>query len=314
MSIRILLFSILIFGNNLLAQDLVREQVDDLAASLVEQLNNYPEINTVAIAEFTDFEYTSNSLHRYLSDELAIALIMNPNRKFTVINRSRLSVLLAEAKLDADGLMDPTNLPRLGRLNGVEMVIGARVRATNDYLALTVTGIEVATSNALIAGRQNVTFIPSLKELVNGSTVTDSEADSTIESPKSNRPTRPLPLKVNQFNFVSEGCRFDGNTNQVLCNFEVTNEGATTNLSVYAQRTQVFFPNMGVGQQPTYIELADNDGRQRVSALVRNGETVTLSVAINSSVRHQQVSRLLLSCHAQNRGVFDVELQQLSVQ
>ncbi len=303
-----------ISGGSLAAQEQVQMQIDALAASLVEQINRHPEVNTVAVAAFTDHQYKSNSLHRYLSDELATALVMNPNRKFIVINRSRLDVLLAEAKLDADGLMDPTNLPRLGRLNGTEMVIGALVRTATDYLSVTVQGIEVATTNALVAGRQSVTFIPSLRDLVDGAEGIvpsgDASADSAVKTPQG----RPSALNIQQFKILSNGCRFDANTNQVLCDFEITNEGATTSLSIYGQRTEVFFQGMGAAQGPQNIDLDENNGRQRVSAIIRSGETVSMVLAISTSVKHTQIARMLINCHAQDRGIFNIELHQLSIQ
>lgn len=138
-----------------------------MAQPLVEEINKYEEVKTVAIAEFTDLDYTTNALGKQLSAEFQTSLVTAKNRSFSIITRKQLEALIAEAKLDADGLLSPDNIPRLGRLKGIDLIIGATISLTHqDTAYLNVEGVKLETGEILVGARGAVTLTPSLKRML----------------------------------------------------------------------------------------------------------------------------------------------------
>jgi Curli production assembly/transport component CsgG len=95
-------------------------------------------VQRIAVADFTDLEGRITKLGLFISEELNTFLpeagFRNVSwggfdrfgqkvRRFEVIDRSRISLLMRENKLNSTGLTDPDNAVKLGKLAGIEALV-----------------------------------------------------------------------------------------------------------------------------------------------------------------------------------------------
>ena len=309
---KVLVFSYFLLFSQVLAQNRTALEIDELAENLVTQINKNTNVQAIAVAEFTLLDYSMNALGKNLTEELTIALIMHPHRNFQVINRSRLNALLEEAKLDADGLLAPENIPQLGRLRGIQMILGGFIRPASDHIVWTVKGVELETGDALVAGRQYVTMTPSLSTL-NSEVIT---APSTVVTSPESVPAFVVPATVTVHNLEIEtkGCIILSGSNLLDCEFEITNTSNDLNLSVYVKNTQVQFQNtVNSTHPPDRMQLGVSKGSQRVSSILRYQVPIILHTLITPPSGVRQVSQITFKCYAPNLGLFDIQLRQIPV-
>lgn len=289
------------------AQPGLTDEVDRMVSSLVEQINRLGSVKTVAVADFTDIHYHPNHLGRQLAEEFMTSLVISRDRKFTIINRSQLKALMKEARLDADGLLAPNNIPMLGRLKGVGLIIGATLSPTYNEVRVNVQGIELETGSSLAAERGNITLTPSLQQLLE-EPVGDDGSDA-----KPTPGTSSSSFNVKEGNLEVEiiGCQLSGG--QMECRFKASSLQGENVLSVFANQSQVILSaGETKGSIPFKVELGDSSGKGRVTKILKAGkETPLIVFASPDPMPTRGPVEVILSCYSNKDGVFKLHLKDI---
>ncbi|HET9866497.1 MAG TPA: FlgO family outer membrane protein, partial [Nitrospira sp.] len=125
--------------------------------------------------DFTDLQSIPTELGRIIAEQVSIGLISTRDG-FGVMDRANLNRILAEHRLTAAGLVDPTNAKKLGQFAGVDaIVVGNAIPFTDDVL---ITMKLIATETAEIVGavQGRVPLTADIKDLAGRTVVPGSDA------------------------------------------------------------------------------------------------------------------------------------------
>lgn len=128
------------------AQD-VRTGVEQLAAQIAKAAPEGRQLR-VAVADFPDLQNVTSDLGRYIASRLTTRLAQSP--KFFVIERQRLSQVLAELRFSMSDLVDPAKAKRLGQMAGVEAIVVGTVSDLGNQVDLDARMIEIETNRMLL--------------------------------------------------------------------------------------------------------------------------------------------------------------------
>jgi TolB-like protein len=87
---------------------------------------------SVAVIEFSDLDGNVNKLGKLFSEELITRLY--ETKKFNVIERTMLTKVLNEQKLQASGLIDEDSAKKLGKLLGVDSIVTGSISDLSNYI------------------------------------------------------------------------------------------------------------------------------------------------------------------------------------
>jgi len=132
------------------AQDIDAE-LTKLSETLATKISDQAKTK-VAVADFTDLQGASSELGKYISEQLTVDLVMN-KRNFSVLDRANLKRILAEHKLNSDGLIDPDTAKKLGMFAGVDALVLGTVAPKGDNMNLTVKVITTETAEIVCAAK-----------------------------------------------------------------------------------------------------------------------------------------------------------------
>lgn len=110
---------------------------------------------SAAVVDFTDLEGNVTQLGRFLAEELSVGLA-NGNTGLEIVDRTHLAALLREHKLSADGLVDPENARKLGRVAGVQVLITGSLTAFGESVRVSAKALDSATAKMIASSSVNI--------------------------------------------------------------------------------------------------------------------------------------------------------------
>ena len=288
--------ALLLLSNSAFTQPDLSQEIDRMVAALIEQINNYPEVKTVGIDDFTTTNFQPNSLGRYLADEFMTAFVMSRDKKFLMLSRQKVKALMEEAKLDAKGVLSPDNAPKLDQIKGVDVMIGATMASFTNNIRLNVSGIHLETTGVLAATRDIVTFTPSMRKMFG----TDNKTGDKVQ----NEPTSTAHSSTVFSEFIHDnikislkGCSLDENKNK--CELILSSGGADTEISLYAQKS--YAEINGEKVRPQHVVLGPITGSTRVSSILYADKSYDLLLEVSGS---SPITALELTFYSNQHGLF----------
>jgi hypothetical protein len=311
MPLRSLSKSLLVFAfflHSLLgnSQPRLTQEIEGLVQPLIEQINRYDDIKTVAIADFTTTDYQANLLGNHLADEVLTSMVMSLDRKFELVTREQLKVLLKEAKLGKTGIMAPENQAKLGRVKGIDLIIGATMTLSTSHARLNVTGVHLESGGFRAAGRANITLTNILRQLADNK---GSENSSRYSNAPSHNPQGMVTSYTHQdLQIYCEGCKqiLEG----VRCNFLVDNKGRNNYLVVYGQHS--YGETIQGRHTVSRVQLGSKIGRQKVGEDLKNNEPLPLIVDFSSLPSSASVN-IKLSLFTNDHKNFTANFENISI-
>lgn len=165
----------------------VEEGLDQLAAQVVER--DFTPATTVAVLPFVNADGTCSVFGSYLVDELTLRLF-GASSTIEVIERSRIEALLAEMKIGASGLLDPTTRRSFGNLSGVSSVALGTITVLDDDVRLIMRLVETESGKTIAAAAVS---IPST-DAVMGLILAPMDCAGEMNSPSRASQTQPPSL------------------------------------------------------------------------------------------------------------------------
>jgi TolB-like protein len=118
----------------------------------------------VAVADFPDLQNVTSDLGRYIASRLTTRLVQSP--KFFVIERQRLSQVLAELNFSMSDLVDPAKAKRLGQMVGVEAIVVGTVSDLGNQVDLDARMIEIETNRMLLGATVTISKDPTVEDML----------------------------------------------------------------------------------------------------------------------------------------------------
>jgi hypothetical protein len=138
-------------------------KLEKMAAQLSERIRTAGK-NRVAVVDFTDLQSNVTELGKYVAENFQGALVNNQMR---VINRTRLSQLLLENQLTAQGLLDPANALKIGKAAGIEVIIIGSLTPIDDRnIDVIVQAIDVQGAETIASAKTSLVRTASLNDLL----------------------------------------------------------------------------------------------------------------------------------------------------
>jgi hypothetical protein len=299
-------FTLLLFSLPALsiAQPQLTAEIDAMVAPIIEELNRFEQVNTVAIADFTDKEYQDIPIGRFLADEFMTSFVQQPGKNFLMTNRGHMKLLMEELKLDQKGVLSPDNIPRLGRLKSIDVIVSATIVPFINNLRLNVQAVHLQ-SGAVMAGHRGiVTLTPSMESWL-GEQRDEVPGQSTTAGKYADKQRTYLHQNIT---ISLSSCR--NADNRVRCDLEATSKGRTTHLSVYTQYSKAIasgqeFPLGRAG-------LGTDEGRGRVTSTLYADQPAALWLDFPSVDAARRMD-LSLSFYSKQDGSFTARFDSVPV-
>ena len=116
------------------------------------------QIQRIAITEFP-YEERFNDLSKDIEDRLYTAMIQ---RSMQIVERERLTEILAEQAMEWTGLFDLSSAAELGKLLGVAGVLIGSITDQGETLAIRARLVDVETAQAITASASSITKTPAI--------------------------------------------------------------------------------------------------------------------------------------------------------
>lgn len=301
------IFISLILPMTTFAQDPVTKEITRVANSLVKQINSSPTIKSVSVTAFTDNNYQPIELGMFLADELVVSLLMNQNKKFTVQSRDHLEALINEAKLDQAGMLAPGNIPKLGKIKGIDLIIGAKITPHSNVIKLTYMAVELETGNFIGAERSELALIPSLDALLNG---TNDLGDNSKVQPASSGNGFASTIQSGGLSITNLGCKIVNG--EIICDFELMSISGDNTISIYVNKSTSQFHN-GTSTV-SQITLGKSKSRSRVGSVISTNQKTNMTVHIPAIGGKQKViNQLEFTCYSNSKGSFKIVIPDIPI-
>lgn len=144
------------------AQDL-RKGVEQLAEQIIKTTPEGGQ-RRVAVVDFPDLQNVTSDLGRYIANRLTTRL--GQSTKFLVIERQRLSQVLAELKLNMSDLVDPEKAKRLGQMVGVDAIVVGTISDLGNQVDLDARIIEIETNRMMLGETVTISKDQVVKEML----------------------------------------------------------------------------------------------------------------------------------------------------
>jgi len=152
----------------------------------------------IAVADLTDLQGVVHQLGRFVSEEIAINLVLS-GRKFTVIDRNHLRTILREQKLSMSGLMDPRNQKKLGKILGVDALLLGSITSFGESYRITFKMVATDTAQVVAADRGSIPKTPATNELWDTIIEDDGVVGVSAGAASSTGPRIVRPVKKGTF-------------------------------------------------------------------------------------------------------------------
>jgi hypothetical protein len=169
------------------------KEIRQLAGQINEGVSK-SGVKTVGVLDFTDLEGRVTGLGRFLAEEFSVSLA-EMAKGFEVVDRTHLRVLMAEHKLSATGIIDPSTARRLGQIAALEVVVTGTLTSFGESVRLAVKGLNAESAKIIVAATADIPRTKAIGELDSrplGSIVNQPPGDQ----PRAPQPSEPKPPPV----------------------------------------------------------------------------------------------------------------------
>jgi TolB-like protein len=194
MRIRVVVSAVLALGILLVystfpasAQDL-RKGVEQLAEQIIKSTPD-KEQRRVAVVDFPDLQNVTSDLGRYIANRLTTRL--GQSTKFLVIERQRLTQVLAELKLNMSDLVDPEKAKRFGQMVGVDAIVVGTVSDLGNQVDLDARIIEIETNRMILGETVTISKDQVVKDMLERGRDLPAMSSSTGGQPASQSAAQP---------------------------------------------------------------------------------------------------------------------------
>lgn len=219
---------------------------------------------SAAVVDFTDLEGNVTQLGRFLAEELSVGLA-NGNTGLEIVDRTHLAALLREHKLSADGLVDPENARKLGRVAGVQVLITGSLTAFGESVRVSAKALDSATAKMIASSSVNIAKTGVIQSLFAAGIGTGPSANSRrtpsldgrapdSASGSSQTGAGPRQQEQQQFLFELHGCQLASQT--VTCTFSVASL-ASLKQTLSIKRNSRLIDDLGNDYAPAQVSIAN---------------------------------------------------------
>ena len=160
------------------AQD-VRAAVERLATQIGKAAPEGRQQLRIAVADFPDLQGLTSDLGRFVAERLTTRLARGS--RFFVIERRRLSQVLAELRFSISDLVDPAKVKQLGRMLGVEAIVVGLITDLGSQVDIDARVIEIETNRIILGATATVSKDQTVLQMLE---------TGRQEQPVSSSPTR----------------------------------------------------------------------------------------------------------------------------
>jgi len=227
-----LVLVIALAGNLILIPDhpavAYEQEIATQAQAIAETLEG-SETKTLAVVDFTDLQGNVTELGRFLAEELSISLA-GLGQGFEVVDRTHLRELLAEHKLSATGLIDPSTVRELGRIAGVDALVTGTVTPLGDSVRLAVKALDTESARVVTSATANIPKTHAIEDLLQREIPTAGTEPG--QTPRASSRNATQSIREAGFLFQLKRCTQSGTT--LVCSLTVTSEWKDSKLTIYA--------------------------------------------------------------------------------
>lgn len=141
------------------------QELKALAGRLTVKLTKVNK-TTLAVVDLVNLEGSTTLIGRFLAEELANDLD-NPDKGFTIVDRTHVRSLVKEAKLSSNGLIDQLTSTKLGKMSGASAILTGSVTEFGDSLRITVKVLDTASGKQIASESTEIAKTKALEELYN---------------------------------------------------------------------------------------------------------------------------------------------------
>jgi len=153
------------------------QELKALAQKLTMKLTKVNK-TTLAVVDLVNLEGTTTLIGRFLAEELANDLD-NPDKGFTIVDRTHVRSLVKEAKLSSNGLIDQLTSTKLGQMSGASAILTGSVTEFGDSLRITVKVLDTTSGKQVASESTELAKTKALEELYNKPLPEDAAAAAT---------------------------------------------------------------------------------------------------------------------------------------
>lgn len=299
--------------SRLQAQPRLASEIKLIVEELTKQINRDTNIKTIAIADFTDLSYTPNLLGKQLAEEFLSSFVQSSNKKFAVISRNRLESLIDEANLAESGFISPKDIPKIGILKGIDLIVEATLSPNANHVRINAKGLEIESGNVMAAYTGIVTLTPSLKKLVGASPAKSKDLVTGKTKTNLSPISHTQSFTKGSIEVEARGCQNVGN--ELVCHFSVLSKDIDEVLSLYCFSSKVFFSSdRNQVLRPSKLQFGEQSGNRRITKTLRANETEDILVFLNSELLEDNfIPKISIKCHTNSQGSFDIQFDNLPI-
>lgn len=143
------------------AEQSYNQAMEELALKLSSDLLDVGK-KRVAVANFLNTRSETTELGKFLAEEFSTLLF---TRKLMVVDRGQLEVLMEENKIGAKGLLNSSEVARLGKMAGVQVIVTGTITMFDSQIKLALKGIDVEQGVMMAAAVGTIPRTESIDEL-----------------------------------------------------------------------------------------------------------------------------------------------------
>ena len=156
---------------------------DFFHADVVEITNEIEELvplrSNILIMDFIDLSDTITPFGKYLAEKISIELAQRPETK--VVDRSNISFIMQEQKLQLSELMDSTSVVAVGELVGANYIIHGQITEFRSFLELQIKVVSVLSSTVAGGTTYKLNKTSEAASLVGTIVMTEKEIQAQLE-------------------------------------------------------------------------------------------------------------------------------------
>ena len=309
----VVLFTFLCLVNFLWSQPHLDKAIEQMVESLIPQINANENIQTVLITDFTDISYQPNLLADLLTKEFMTSFLNTPNKNFILVNRDQFKVLLKEEEFGRKGYLHPDNRSKLGLLKGIDLIIGATLSPSTNYLKVIVEGVEIETGSLVAATKGSIMLTPSLRELLNQSKKISDDPETQNSKVGSSISGKGISFSRENIEVTAKGCQYSNS--QLQCHFSIVSIGMESELSMYTSASSIYLTSdYSSGYALREIRLGNKTGNRRITQILQADQPYDLIVfAALGKTHSQKITRLNLKCYTPRLKTFNMVFDQIPI-
>ena len=304
---------LLLLGQNLAFA--YEKELKELSATLADSIAKSGK-KSVAVMDFSDLQGNVTDGGRLFAEEFTVNLAES-EKGFKVIERSRLSTILAEYKLASTGIIDPNTAKKLGQIAGVDAIVTGIVTPLGDNMRLSIKVIAVDTAEIIGATSGNVPITKPLQELFS---ITPLQIISEPNSqPSSEAELLSKTIAKQQFKdyiFELKACVLLPTNEGIVCALAITNQSPDKELCILDKwsnnRYSRIIGEHGEEFKVTDIHLGAGKQEKACSTLV-SGIPILTAIMFRTSNVGSKISLLEIGCRDEYNKEFVVQFKNIPV-